>query len=100
MVDTQDLKSCDHNGCAGSSPAPGTENRARVRVSASELELELSFFFPRSRSHFHTLFCYEPFNEFFGWTENSGNIGTRSGVIYSFADLNFKIKATPPVNHE
>jgi hypothetical protein len=25
MVDTQDLKSCDHNGCAGSSPAPGTE---------------------------------------------------------------------------
>jgi hypothetical protein len=24
MVDTQDLKSCDHNGCAGSSPAPGT----------------------------------------------------------------------------
>ena len=25
MVDTQDLKSCDHCGCAGSSPAPGTE---------------------------------------------------------------------------
>jgi hypothetical protein len=24
MVDTQDLKSCDHYGCAGSSPAPGT----------------------------------------------------------------------------
>ena len=24
MVDTQDLKSCDHCGCAGSSPAPGT----------------------------------------------------------------------------
>ena len=24
MVDTQDLKSCDHNGCAGSSPAPST----------------------------------------------------------------------------
>jgi hypothetical protein len=24
MVDTQDLKSCGHNGCAGSSPAPGT----------------------------------------------------------------------------
>ena len=24
MVDTQDLKSCDHRGCAGSSPAPGT----------------------------------------------------------------------------
>jgi hypothetical protein len=34
MVDTQDLKSCDHSGCAGSSPAPGTENRARVRVRA------------------------------------------------------------------
>ena len=26
MVDTQDLKSCDHYGCAGSSPAPGTES--------------------------------------------------------------------------
>ncbi len=25
MVDTQDLKSCDHYGCAGSSPAPSTE---------------------------------------------------------------------------
>jgi hypothetical protein len=25
MVDTQDLKSCDHCGCAGSSPAPGTK---------------------------------------------------------------------------
>ena len=24
MVDTQDLKSCDHYGCAGSSPAPST----------------------------------------------------------------------------
>ncbi|MDB5226350.1 MAG: hypothetical protein JWN78_543 [Bacteroidota bacterium] len=24
MVDTQDLKSCGHRGCAGSSPAPGT----------------------------------------------------------------------------
>ncbi len=24
MVDTQDLKSCDHCGCAGSSPAPST----------------------------------------------------------------------------
>ena len=24
MVDTQDLKSCGHYGCAGSSPAPGT----------------------------------------------------------------------------
>ena len=24
-VDTQDLKSCNHCGCAGSSPAPGTE---------------------------------------------------------------------------
>jgi hypothetical protein len=23
-VDTQDLKSCDHCGCAGSSPAPST----------------------------------------------------------------------------
>ena len=26
LVDTQDLKSCGHRGCAGSSPAPGTEN--------------------------------------------------------------------------
>ena len=25
MVDTQDLKSCDHYGCAGSSPAPSTQ---------------------------------------------------------------------------
>ena len=25
MVDTQDLKSCGHNGCVGSSPTPGTE---------------------------------------------------------------------------
>ena len=24
LVDTQDLKSCGHCGCAGSSPAPGT----------------------------------------------------------------------------
>ena len=23
-VDTQDLKSCDHSGCVGSSPAPST----------------------------------------------------------------------------
>ena len=30
MVDTQDLKSCGHSGCAGSSPAPGTEpNKCR-----------------------------------------------------------------------
>ncbi len=27
MVDTQDLKSCGHRGCAGSSPAPGTEDK-------------------------------------------------------------------------
>lgn len=27
LVDTQDLKSCGHYGCAGSSPAPGTKNR-------------------------------------------------------------------------
>jgi hypothetical protein len=26
LVDTQDLKSCDHCGRAGSSPAPGTES--------------------------------------------------------------------------
>jgi hypothetical protein len=25
LVDTQDLKSCDHYGRAGSSPAPGTK---------------------------------------------------------------------------
>jgi hypothetical protein len=37
MVDTQDLKSCGHNGCAGSSPAPGTEKRARVRARAITL---------------------------------------------------------------
>jgi hypothetical protein len=37
MVDTQDLKSCDHSGCAGSSPAPGTENRASVRARAITL---------------------------------------------------------------
>lgn len=54
MVDTQDLKSCGHNGCAGSSPAPGTENRARVRVRARQLELELSICFRRSRTHTHT----------------------------------------------
>ncbi len=28
MVDTQDLKSCDHYGCAGSSPAPSTEENS------------------------------------------------------------------------
>ena len=28
MVDTQDLKSCDHRGCAGSSPAPSTSENA------------------------------------------------------------------------
>ena len=28
MVDTKDLKSFGHYGCAGSSPAPGTENSA------------------------------------------------------------------------
>jgi hypothetical protein len=26
QVDAQDLKSCNHNGCAGSIPAPGTSN--------------------------------------------------------------------------
>ena len=30
MVDTQDLKSCDHNGCAGSSPAPSTKNGCKL----------------------------------------------------------------------
>jgi putative endonuclease len=30
MVDTQDLKSCDHSGCAGSSPAPGTKSKALI----------------------------------------------------------------------
>ncbi len=39
MVDTQDLKSCDHCGCAGSSPAPGTENRASVGARANTLEM-------------------------------------------------------------
>jgi hypothetical protein len=29
MVDTQDLKSCGHYGCAGSSPAPGTKQDKR-----------------------------------------------------------------------
>ena len=28
LVDTQDLKSCGHCGCAGSSPAPGTQSLA------------------------------------------------------------------------
>jgi hypothetical protein len=28
LVDTQDLKSCNHCGCAGSSPAPGTKGSA------------------------------------------------------------------------
>ena len=28
MVDTQDLKSCGHHGCAGSSPASGTSKEA------------------------------------------------------------------------
>ena len=31
MVDTKDLKSFGHYGCAGSSPAPGTENSADNR---------------------------------------------------------------------
>ena len=34
MVDTQDLKSCDHCGCAGSSPAPGTESLDLSGLSA------------------------------------------------------------------
>jgi hypothetical protein len=34
MVDTQDLKSCDHNGCAGSSPAPGTERHKRSKLTS------------------------------------------------------------------
>ena len=33
-VDTQDLKSCDHCGCAGSSPAPGTEGLEKSGLSA------------------------------------------------------------------
>jgi hypothetical protein len=28
LVDTQDLKSCNHCDCAGSSPAPGTRNQS------------------------------------------------------------------------
>ena len=40
MVDTQDLKSCDHCGCAGSSPAPGTERHKRSK-STSCFFLEL-----------------------------------------------------------
>jgi hypothetical protein len=31
MVDTQDLKSCGHNGCAGSSPAPGTSKPSYLK---------------------------------------------------------------------
>ena len=49
LVDTQDLKSCDHRGRAGSSPARGTNkkqaevaqlvehNLAKVRVASSSL---------------------------------------------------------------
>ena len=37
-VDTQDLKSCDHYGCAGSSPAPSTEWEVLNK------DLPLSFF--------------------------------------------------------
>ena len=62
MVDTQDLKSCDHYGCAGSSPAPGTEKRASVRARANTLAL-----FSHSHSHTHTelhALSHEPFNEF------------------------------------
>jgi hypothetical protein len=39
MVDTQDLKSCDHNGCAGSSPAPGTKRDKRSFSTSSFFEL-------------------------------------------------------------
>jgi hypothetical protein len=52
MVDTQDLKSCDHYGCAGSSPAPGTEKRASVRARA----ITLASFFPLTLNEDHTLF--------------------------------------------
>ena len=31
MVDTKDLKSFDHCGCAGSSPAPGTMGKIRIK---------------------------------------------------------------------
>ena len=33
MVDTKDLKSFGHCGCAGSSPAPGTEKRLCQNVN-------------------------------------------------------------------
>ena len=39
MVDTQDLKSCDHNGCAGSSPAPSTQGDFLIFLSESPLFL-------------------------------------------------------------
>ena len=41
MVDTQDLKSCDHCGCAGSSPAPGTDQRVNCPVNCIHMNLEL-----------------------------------------------------------
>jgi hypothetical protein len=31
-VDTQDLKSCGHCGCAGSIPAPGTKIKANQLI--------------------------------------------------------------------
>ena len=34
LVDTQDLKSCGHCGCAGSSPAPGTQRHKRSKLTS------------------------------------------------------------------
>jgi hypothetical protein len=34
LVDTQDLKSCGHCGCAGSSPAPGTKQERRSKMTS------------------------------------------------------------------
>ena len=55
-VDTQDLKSCDHCGRAGSSPARGT--KIRVRNSSESLVLISDFF--SFRGLFSFSFCFSP----------------------------------------
>ena len=44
MVDTKDLKSFGHYGCAGSSPAPGTENSADNRKIVGTIFLKKIIF--------------------------------------------------------
>ncbi len=57
LVDTQDLKSCEHCARAGSSPAPGTKNRVSFRARAKN---SLCFFLhTHTRAHTSIMFDFE-----------------------------------------